>query len=80
MMIMRMGHRTIVGLTKKNIEKLMAGEPLHFGNSPLTFQQTPLGSVAFVYGETKPDILRAFEASGVEVLQTYHDAAARDPL
>ena len=76
MMVLRAGGKIIVGLTRGNLDRLVAGKPIHFTDSPMP----ELRTVAIVFGETKPDILTQLEAEGVEVLDAHRRAAESDPL
>jgi hypothetical protein len=76
MMVMRLGGKIMIGLTRGNIERLTAGDPIQFAGGPVW----ELREVAIMFGETKPDILKQLEAAGVEVLDVHRRAAEADPL
>lgn len=65
----------VVGITRKNVEKLTAHQPMKID------LRRPVSQVLVVFGETKPDIIAELEASGgVQFEQAHKDAAQRDPL
>lgn len=76
MLVMRGGGKVLVGLTRENINRLTAGKPIHFTNTPMP----ELRDVGILFGETKVDILKQLEAAGVEVPDAYYAAAEKDPL
>lgn len=64
----------IVGLTRKNIERLTSGEPIRVINL------RPSAGTYIVFGETKPAIIAQLEReTGVKFEQAHKDAAAEDP-
>lgn len=76
MIMIKLNDGVLLGVTRLNVERLTAGQPIHFILSrPIT-----VTSIALAFGETKPDIVRQFEAAGVEVPQAVKDATDRDPL
>lgn len=65
----------VVGVTRGSIERLTAGQPLK-----IALLRQPVNEIAVVFGETKPEILRALEDAGIEVADVHKAAAAADPL
>ena len=76
MLVLRAGGKVLVGLTRENITRLIAGKPIHFTNTPMP----ELRDVGIMFGETKIDILKQLEAAGVDVSPAHYAAAEEDPL
>jgi hypothetical protein len=64
----------IVGVTRGNINKLTAHQPMKIDIIK------PVSRVLVVFGETKPDIIAELESAGAQFEQAHKDAAERDPL
>lgn len=64
----------IVGVTRKNVERLTAHQPIKID------LQRAVSRVLVVFGETKPAIIAELEANGgVMFEQSHKDAAEHDP-
>lgn len=65
----------VVGITRRNVEKLTNHEPMKIDLA------RPVRRILVVFGETKPEIIAELEAKGGAVFEASHKAAAEaDPL
>jgi hypothetical protein len=65
----------VIGITRKNVEKLTAHQPMKVD------LRRGVTQMLVVFGETKPDIIAELEtAGGIQFEQAHKDAAQRDPL
>lgn len=67
MLFVTVGDKSIVGLTRENINRLLEEKPLHFGNLPLAARNAPLGTCVIVFGETKQDIVTQLKDAGIRI-------------
>lgn len=67
------GGMLIVGLTKKNLEKLENHEPIHFDT------RTQVKDVAIIYGDDKLDILAQLEKSGMVIPDWMRESVMKEP-
>jgi hypothetical protein len=75
MLQMYVGDLLIVGVTRANVEKLTAHQPM------LIRLAKPATAVCLVFGETKPAILTQVEQEmQIEIADVLKAAAAADPL
>ena len=64
----------IVGVTRGNIDRLTAHQPMKIDLIK------PVARVLVVFGDTKPDIIAELESAGMQFEQSHKDAADKDPL
>jgi len=75
MMLMFADGKLVIGLTKGNIDRLVALEPATVrGPRPIHVQD-----IMVIYGDTKLHIMQQLEASGVEFAKAMKDSIAEDP-
>jgi hypothetical protein len=68
--------RMIVGITRKNVERLTDGKPLVI--RPIAHRRVT--EILVLFGEDKPAILRQLEAAGMDIAEAWKASAESDPL
>lgn len=58
----RYGENLVLGLSRENIKRLLAGQPIRFNLSELAL---PAGQVVIFFGETEAAMLKDLEAHGL---------------
>lgn len=69
------GDLLMIGVTRGNIEKLTAGQPIFVAEL-----HRPVRALVIVFGETKPDVIAAVErATSIPFEESHKAAAMEDP-
>ena len=76
MMQFYMGDTILIGITKENMNRLTTGKPIRFDVKG----KEPIKTVAIIYGEDKPAILKELENAGMQVPHWMWDSARKEPL
>lgn len=69
------GDRLFVGVTRGNVDRLTAGQPMRVA----LMDHKAVREIVVLFGEDKPAILAQVEAAGMEIPQAVKDSAAADP-
>lgn len=70
------GDKLIVGVTRGNIDRLTAGQPMVMR----IVDYLRIRDVIVLFGEDKPAILEQCEAAGMEIPEVIKEWAVADPL